>query len=190
MDRGLRHRYRERYIFTEHHESHAASAFNPSPFAEAAILTLDGVGEWATATIGVGRGNKIELTHEMCFPHSLGLLYSAFTYFTGCVNSAEYKLMGLAPYGDPKYRDLILDNLLDLKPDGSFRLDMSYFAYCYKGVMTSRKFDELFGGPPRQPESQITQREMDIAASIQSVTNEIMMRCAVTRTNSPAARTS
>ena len=179
LDKGLRHRYRERYIFTEHHESHAASAFYPSPFAEAAILTLDGVGEWATATIGVGRGNKIELTHEMRFPHSLGLLYSAFTYFTGFrVNSAEYKLMGLAPYGEPKYRDLILDKLLDLKSDGSFRLDMSYFAYCYKGVMTSSKFDELFGGPPRQPESRITQREMDIAASIQSVTNEIMLRCA------------
>ena len=179
LDKGLQHRYRERYIFTEHHESHAASAFFPSPFDEAAILTLDGVGEWATATIGVGRGNKIELTHEMRFPHSLGLLYSAFTYFTGFrVNSAEYKLMGLAPYGEPKYRDLILENLLDLKPDGSFRLDMSYFAYCYKDVMTSSKFDRLFGGPPRRPESEITQREMDIAASIQSVTNEIMMRCA------------
>lgn len=179
LDRGLEHRYRNRYIFTEHHEAHAASAFFPSPFAEAAILTLDGVGEWATATIGIGRENRIELTHELRFPHSLGLLYSAFTYFTGFrVNSAEYKLMGLAPCGEPKYRDLILNKLVDLKDDGSFRLDMSYFAYCHKNVMTSEKFNDLFGGPPRQPESQITQREMDIAASIQSVTNEIMLRCA------------
>jgi carbamoyltransferase len=179
LDKGLRHRYHGNYIFTEHHESHAASAFFPSPFDEAAILTLDGVGEWATATIGSGRGNKIELSYELRFPHSLGLLYSAFTYFTGFrVNSAEYKLMGLAPYGEPKYRDLIVSKLLDLKPDGSFRLDMSYFAYCHKGVMTNRKFENLFGGPARQPESRITQREMDIAASIQSVTNEIMLRCA------------
>jgi carbamoyltransferase len=179
MDRALHRRYKGRYVFTEHHESHAASAFFPSPFDEAAILTLDGVGEWATASVGVGRGNKIELLQEMRFPHSLGLLYSAFTYFTGFrVNSGEYKLMGLAPYGEPKYRDLILDKLLDLKDDGSFRMDMSYFAYCRKPVMTSRKFDDLFGGPPRRAESELTQREMDIAASIQEVTEEIMLRSA------------
>jgi carbamoyltransferase len=177
MDKGLRHQYRGRYVFTEHHESHAASAFFPSPFERAAILTLDGVGEWATASIGVGHGNRVELMQELQFPHSLGLLYSAFTYFTGFrVNSGEYKLMGLAPYGEPKYRDLILEKMIDLKPDGSFRMDMSYFAYCCKDVMTSRKFDRLFGGPPRAPESRLTQREMDIAASIQSVTEEIMLR--------------
>ena len=179
MDRALNRDYRGRYVFTEHHESHAASAFFPSPFEEAAIMTLDGVGEWATASLGAGRGNKITLTHEMRFPHSLGLLYSAFTYFTGFrVNSGEYKLMGLAPYGEPKYRDLILTKLLDLKEDGSFRLNMDYFAYCHREVMTGPKFDALFGGPPRQPESPITEREMDIAASIQSVTEEIMLRSA------------
>jgi len=179
MDRALHHRYKGRYVFTEHHESHAASAFFPSPFEEAAILTLDGVGEWATASVGIGRGNRIELEQVMQFPHSLGLLYSAFTYFTGFrVNSGEYKLMGLAPYGEPKYRDLILQKLIDLKDDGSFRMDMSYFAYCRKAVMTSEKFDALFGGPPRKPESQLTQREMDIAASIQDVTEEIMLRSA------------
>ncbi len=145
------------YVFTEHHESHAASAFFPSPFDEAAILTLDGVGEWATASFGYGRGNRIELTHELRFPHSLGLLYSAFTYFCGFrVNSGEYKLMGLAPYGEPKYVDLILDKLVDLKDDGSFRMDMPYFNYCQGLTMTSRKFDGLFGGPPRQPESPLT----------------------------------
>ncbi len=179
MDRGLNHQYKGRYVFTDHHESHAASAFFPSPFDEAAILTLDGVGEWATATYGVGRGNKIELTHELRFPHSLGLLYSAFTYFTGFkVNSGEYKLMGLAPYGNPKYKDLILDKLLDLKPDGSFRMDMSYFNYCQGLTMTGPKMDKLFGCPPRSPESRITQREMDIAASIQAVTEEVMLRTA------------
>ena len=141
----------------EHHESHAASAFFPSPFEEAAILTLDGVGEWATASFGVGRGNRIELTHELRFPHSLGLLYSAFTYFSGFrVNSGEYKLMGLAPYGEPVYADLIREKLIDLKDDGSFRLDMSYFNYCQGLTMTSRKFDRLFGGPPRRPESPLT----------------------------------
>ena len=177
MDKGLDHQYKGRYVFTDHHESHAASAFFPSPFEEAAIMTLDGVGEWATTTYGVGRGNKIELTHEQRFPHSLGLLYSAFTYYTGFrVNSGEYKLMGLAPYGVPKYKDLILDNLLDLKEDGSFRMDMSYFNYCQGLTMTGPKMDELFGGPARKAESRITQREMDIAASIQVVTEEVMIR--------------
>ncbi len=171
--------YRRRIVFTEHHESHAASAFFPSPFEEAAILTLDGVGEWATTTYGTGRGNRIELTHEIRFPHSLGLLYSAFTYFTGFrVNSGEYKLMGLAPYGVPRYVDRIRDHLLDLKPDGSFRLDMSYFEYCEGLRMTSRKFDALFGGPPRLPEAPITAREMDIAASVQAVTEESMLLAA------------
>jgi carbamoyltransferase len=177
LDRGLKNAYQRRYVFTEHHEAHAASAFFPSPFDEAAILTLDGVGEWATGSIAIGRGNKIEMRKELRFPHSLGLLYSAFTYFTGFkVNSGEYKLMGLAPYGEPIYRDLILEKLLDLKPDGSFRMDMSYFAYCQRDVMTSKKMDELFGGPPRRSETEITQREMDIAASIQAVTEEIMLR--------------
>jgi len=179
MDRGLNHQFKGRYIFTEHHESHAASAFFPSPFREAAILTLDGVGEWATATWGVGRGNRIELSHELRFPHSLGLLYSAFTYFTGFkVNSGEYKLMGLAPYGEPRYKDLILQHLLDLKEDGSFRMDMSYFNYCQGLTMTGPKFDALFGGPARPPESPLSQREMDLAASVQAVTDEIMLRCA------------
>ena len=171
--------YRRQIVFTEHHESHAASAFFPSPFAEAAILTMDGVGEWATTTYGVGRGNRIRLTHEIRFPHSLGLLYSAFTYFTGFkVNSGEYKLMGLAPYGEPKYVDRIRDHIVDLKPDGSFRLDMSYFEYCHGLRMTSRRFDALFDGPPRRPEAPITEREMDLAASIQAVTEEAMLRAA------------
>ena len=166
-------------MFTEHHESHAASAFFPSPFEEAAILTLDGVGEWATASFGVGRGNRIELTHELRFPHSIGLLYSAFTYFTGFkVNSGEYKLMGLAPYGTPRFAQVILEKLIDLKDDGSFRMDMSYFNYCQGMTMTSPKFDTLFEGPPRRAESPVTEREMDIAASIQQVTEEIMLRCA------------
>jgi len=177
MDKALEHRYKGRYIFMEHHESHAASAFFPSPFEEAAILTMDGVGEWGTASFGVGRGNKVQLSHELDFPHSLGLLYSAFTYFTGFkVNSGEYKLMGLAPYGEPKYYDLIMEKLLDLKGDGSLRLNMSYFGYCHTMVMTNREFDGLFGGPPRRPESPLTQREMDIAASIQAVTEEAMLR--------------
>ena len=179
LNRGLGHQYKKRYIFAEHHESHAASAFFPSPFEEAAILTLDGVGEWATASFGHGRGNRMTLTHELRFPHSLGLLYSAFTYFCGFrVNSGEYKLMGLAPYGEPKYAALILERLIDLKPDGSFRMDMRYFDYCHGLTMTSRQFNELFGGPPRSPESPLTQREMDIAASIQQVTEEIMVRIA------------
>lgn len=179
MSAGLQGRYKKRFVFTEHHESHAASAFFPSPFEEAAILTLDGVGEWATASFGHGRDNRITLTHQLRFPHSLGLLYSAFTYYTGFkVNSGEYKVMGLAPYGEPRYAQLIYDHLLDLKEDGSFRLDMSYFNYCQGLTMTSGKFHRLFGGPPRKPESQITQREMDLAASVQAVTEEIMLRCA------------
>ncbi len=179
MDKALGGKYKGRYIFTEHHESHAASAFFPSPFEEAAILTLDGVGEWETATYGVGRGNKIHLTDAITFPHSLGLLYSAFTYFTGFkVNSGEYKLMGLAPYGEPVYYDLIMRELIDVKDDGSFRLNMSYFPYCHKTVMTGAKFAKLFGGPARKPEAKLTQREMDMAASIQKVTEEVVMRAA------------
>jgi carbamoyltransferase len=179
MDKALGYKYKGRYVFTEHHESHAASAFFPSPFEQAAILTMDGVGEWATGSFGIGRGNKIELTNVMHFPHSLGLLYSAFTYFTGFrVNSGEYKMMGLAPYGEPKYYDLIMQKLIDLKEDGSFRLDLSYFPYCHKTVMISSKFEKLFGGPARSPQSPLTQRDMDIAASIQAVTEEIMLRAA------------
>jgi carbamoyltransferase len=179
MSRGLDHKYKRRYVFLEHHESHAASAFFPSPFDEAAILTLDGVGEWATASLGHGRGNRIALSHEMRFPHSLGLLYSAFTYFCGFkVNSGEYKLMGLAPFGEPRYEGLILEKLVDLKEDGSFRLDLSYFDYCAGLTMTSRRFDRLFGGPARRPESPITGRECDLAASIQKVTELVMLRMA------------
>ncbi len=177
--RGLRDEYQRRIVFTDHHESHAASAFFPSPFEEAAILTLDGVGEWSTTCLGVGRGNRIELTEEIRFPHSLGLLYSAFTYYCGFrVNSGEYKLMGLAPYGQPVYKDRILDHLIDLKDDGSFRMDMRYFNYCQGLTMTSAAFHDLFDGPPRQPESDITQREMDLAASVQAVTEEVMLRMA------------
>jgi carbamoyltransferase len=179
ISRGLDHRYAKRYVFLQHHESHAASAFFPSPFEEAAILTLDGVGEWATASLGHGRGNRITRSHEMRFPHSLGLLYSAFTYFCGFkVNSGEYKLMGLAPFGEPRHAGLILEKLVDLREDGSFRLDLSYFNYCAGLTMTSRKFDRLFGGPPRLPESAITQRECDLAASIQEVTETVMLRMA------------
>jgi len=163
-------------IFTDHHESHAASAFFPSPFEEAAILTLDGVGEWSTTTYGVGRGNRIELTRQIQFPHSLGLLYSAVTYYCGFkVNSGEYKLMGLAPYGRPVYKDLILKHLIDLRPDGSFWLDMSYFNYCQGLTMTNSRFHDLFGAPPRNPESDIEQRHMDLAASIQAVTEDAML---------------
>ena len=162
--------------FTDHHESHAASAFFPSPFDEAAILTLDGVGEWSTTTFGVGRGNRIELTKQIQFPHSLGLLYSAVTYWCGFkVNSGEYKLMGLAPYGKPVYKDLITKHLIDLKPDGSFWLDMRYFNYCQGLTMTNSRFDGLFGGPPRNPESAIEQKHMDMAASIQAVTEDAML---------------
>lgn len=175
--KGLEGRYSGRFVFLDHHESHAASAFFPSPFEEAAILTLDGVGEWSTTCIGVGRGNKIELIDEIRFPHSLGLLYSAFTYYAGFrVNGGEYKVMGLAPYGEPVYRDRILQHLIDLKEDGSFRLDMTYFNYCQGLTMTSKRFHQLFGGPPRTPESEITRRVMDLAASIQSVTEEVMLR--------------
>jgi len=171
--------YTRRFVFPEHHESHAASAFFPSPYEEAAILTLDGVGEWATASWGIGRQNKIQLSHTLEWPHSLGLLYSAFTYYTGFkVNSGEYKLMGLAPYGEPRYVDQITEHLIDIKPDGSFRMDMSYFNYCQGLTMTSGKFHQLFGGPPRKPESELTQREMDLARSVQEVTEEVMLRCA------------
>ena len=177
MDRGLGRRYKGRYVFVEHHESHAASAFFPSPFHEAAIVTLDGVGEWATAAIGAGRDNRIELTHELHFPHSLGLLYSAFTYYTGFrVNSGEYKMMGLAPYGEPKYADAIRNRLLDLKEDGSFRMDMRYFNYAQGLTMTNARFHRLFGQPPRKPEGALTEFHMDVAASIQEVTEEIMLR--------------
>jgi carbamoyltransferase len=179
--RSLDGRYDRRIVFTGHHEAHAASAFFPSPFDEAAILTMDGVGEWDTASIGIGRGNKIELLKTLAFPHSIGLLYSAFTYFTGFrVNSGEYKLMGLAPYGEPKYVDLILNKLIDLKEDGSFAMDMRYFNYCQGLTMTNAEFDKLFGGPPRNPKSMITQREMDLAASIQKVTEEVVLRMART----------
>lgn len=177
MSRGLGGGYRRRYVFPQHHEAHAASAFFPSPFEEAAVATFDGVGEWATASWGVGRGNRVELSQELRFPHSLGLLYSAFTYFCGFrVNSGEYKLMGLAPYGEPRYADLILEKLVDLKPDGSFRMDMSYFNYCQGLTMTGPKFDRLFGRPPRRPESEIGQQDMDLAASIQQVTEEVLLR--------------
>ena len=171
--------YEGKLLWTSHHESHAASAFFPSPFQEAAVLTMDGVGEWATSSWGVGRGHKLSLKAELHFPHSLGLLYSAFTYYTGFkVNSGEYKVMGLAPYGEPRYAALILDKLMDLKPDGSFRLDMRCFDYVAGLRMTNERFHELFGGPPREPESKLTQREMDLAASIQAVTEEVMLRMA------------
>jgi len=163
--------------FTEHHESHAASAFYPSPFSQAAILTMDGVGEWATTSMGVGSGNQLSLDQEIHFPHSLGLLYSAFTYYTGFkVNSGEYKVMGLAPYGEPKFAQAIMDNVIDIQADGSFRMNMDYFDYCTGLKMTNEKFDTLFGGKPRKPEELLTQREMDLAASIQAVTEEIVLR--------------
>ncbi|MBI5094502.1 MAG: carbamoyltransferase [Candidatus Hydrogenedentes bacterium] len=169
--------YKGQVLFTTHHQAHAASAFFPSPFEEAAIITLDGVGEWATSTYGVGRGNKIEILKQLNFPHSLGLLYSAFTYFTGFkVNSGEYKLMGLAPYGRPVYADVIRRNLVDVKDDGSLRLNLDYFDYCAGLRMTNEKFAGLFGGPARKPETKITQREMDLARSVQEVTEEVMMK--------------
>lgn len=172
--------FKGKVLFSEHHESHAASAFYPSPFKEAAFLTIDGVGEWETASFGIGKENNLEIQHYLRFPHSLGLLYSAFTYYIGFkVNSGEYKLMGLAPYGKPIYRDLILKNLVDLKDDGSFRLNMKYFGFCNSLRMTNLHFNSLFGGPPRKPETKITQKHMNIAASIQDVTEEIMLRMAI-----------
>ncbi|HAB10290.1 MAG TPA: hypothetical protein DCE47_01220 [Planctomycetaceae bacterium] len=179
IKKGLDRQYRRRIVFPEHHESHAASAFFPSPFPEAAILTVDGVGEWATASYGTGRENRIELTHEMHYPHSLGLLYTAFTYYCGFrINSGEYKLMGLAPYGEPVYADRILEHLVDLRPDGSLRLQLDHFNFCQGLTMTSSKFHLLFDGPPRTPESPLTERHMDIAASVQAVTEEAMLRMA------------
>ncbi len=183
MDRLLKQAlgYDGQVLYAEHHESHAASAFLPSPFEEAAILTMDGVGEWATASIGVGRGNEVRLLKELHWPDSLGLLYSAFTYYTGFkVNSGEYKVMGLAPYGEPKYVGLILDELVDLREDGSFTLNQAYFNYLTGLTMTNGAFDKLFGGPPRDPESRVTQREMDLARSVQDVCEEIMLRMART----------
>ncbi len=171
--------YEGTLLFPEHHESHAASAFFPSPYNRAAFLTMDGVGEWTTTSFGVGVGNKLTIDYEIKFPHSLGLLYSAFTYFTGFkVNSGEYKVMGLAPYGEPKYVDLILKELIDIKEDGSFKLNMDYFTYPYGLTMTGSAFERLFGGPARKPESKLTQREMDIAKSVQVVTEEVMLRTA------------
>ena len=179
LDEALEGAYRGRFAFAEHHESHAASAFFPSPFEEAAILTLDGVGEWSTTTMGAGRGNRVRLTHELRFPHSLGLLYSAFTHYTGFrVNTGEYKVMGLAPYGEPRFRSLILRELIDVRDDGSFWMDMRYFDYCAGRTMTNARFHALFGGPPRDPESKLTQRDMDLAASVQSVCEEVMLKCA------------
>jgi carbamoyltransferase len=166
-----------RLLFAEHHQSHAASAFFASPFQDAVVLTMDGVGEWATTSVGLGTGNRLAMHKEIHFPHSLGLLYSAFTYYTGFkVNSGEYKVMGLAPYGEPRYAKTILDRLMDLKADGSFRLDLSFFDYCTGLRMTNRRFDELFGGPARSPDEPLTQRHMDLAASIQAVTDEIVLR--------------
>ncbi|MGQ9642512.1 MAG: carbamoyltransferase family protein [Ignavibacterium sp.] len=169
--------YEGKVIFPEHHESHAASAFYPSPFQKAAIITMDGVGEWTTTSFGVGDGNDIQLLADIKFPHSLGLLYSAFTYYTGFkVNSGEYKVMGLAPYGEPKYKKLIYDHLIDVKEDGSFRMNMEYFNYCQGLTMTNEKFHKLFGGPPRVPETKLTQKEMDLARSLQEVTEEIVLK--------------
>src|SRR6266851_77445 len=169
--------WEERLLFAEHHQSHAASAFFASPFEEAAVLTMDGVGEWATTSVALGRGNRLDMLKEIHFPHSLGLLYAAFTAYTGFrVNSGEYKVMGLAPYGEPRYAQTILDHLVDLKPDGSFRLDQSYFDYCTGLSMTNARFETLFGGPARAPEAPLTQRDMDLAASVQAVTEEIVLR--------------
>src|SRR5580693_4122309 len=169
--------WQNKLLFTEHHQSHAASAFFPSPFEEALILTMDGVGEWATTSVAVGRGHNLEIIKEIYFPHSLGLLYSAFTYYTGFkVNSGEYKVMGLAPYGQPRYTQKIFDHLLDLKPDGSFRLNLEYFDYCTGLTMTNGRFDALFGEPARKPEELLTQRHMDLAASIQAVLEEVVLR--------------
>jgi carbamoyltransferase len=175
--RGRRKDLDQRILYSEHHLSHAASAFFASPFEEAAVLTMDGVGEWATTSLAHGKGNQLEVLREIHFPHSLGLLYSALTYYTGFkVNSGEYKVMGLAPYGRPTFAPLILEHLLDLKPDGTFRLNLDYFDYCTGLTMTNGKFDALFGAPPRKPEQRLTQREMDLAASIQAVTEEVVLR--------------
>ena len=164
-------------VFAEHHQSHAASAFFPSPFEEAVVLTMDGVGEWATTSVGYGRGNRLEMQREIHFPHSLGLLYSAFTYYTGFkVNSGEYKVMGLAPYGEPRYAKLAFEHLIDLKDDGSFRLNLDYFDYCTGLTMTNAKFDALFGAPARKADELLTQRHMDLAATIQAVTEEVVLR--------------
>jgi len=179
IKKGLQGEWEKPLVFTKHHESHAASAFYPSPFKEAAILTMDGVGEWDTATIGVGNGNQMELLKSLQFPHSLGLLYSAFTYFCGFkVNSGEYKLMGLAPYGKPVFRDQIFEHLMDLKEDGSFAINLEYFNYCQGLTMTNHRFAKLFGGPPRKAEEKITEREINLAASIQTVTEEIVLKMA------------
>lgn len=177
MDRSVE--WEERLLFSEHHLSHAASAFYPSPFERAAVLTLDGVGEWTTASLALGQGRELTVLKEIHFPHSLGLLYSAFTHYTGFkVNSGEYKVMGLAPYGEPKYADLIRQHLIDIKDDGSFRLNMDYFDYCTGSEMTSRRFENLFGAAPRKPENRLTQRDMDLAASIQLVTEEVVLKLA------------
>lgn len=169
--------WQNKLLFAEHHVSHAASAYFPSPYEEAVVLTLDGVGEWATTSVAIGRGNELKVIKEIHFPHSLGLLYSAFTYYTGFrVNSGEYKVMGLAPYGAPRFKDLILDHIIDVKEDGSFRLDQTYFDYCTGLRMTNAKFDDLFGGPARTPEQPLDQRHMDLAASIQAVTEEVLLR--------------
>jgi carbamoyltransferase len=169
--------WEERLLFTEHHQSHAASAFFASPFDEAVVLTMDGVGEWATTSLSYGHGNDLRMLKELHFPHSLGLLYSAFTYYIGFkVNSGEYKVMGLAPYGEPKFARTILDNIVDLKPDGTFHLDQQYFDYCTGLRMTNERFDALFGGPPRDPKELLTQKHMDLAASIQAVTEEVVLR--------------
>jgi carbamoyltransferase len=179
IQKGLPGKWTKNLVFTSHHEAHAASAFFPSPFEEAAILTMDGVGEWDTATIGIGENNQIKLLKALHFPHSLGLLYSAFTYFCGFkVNSGEYKLMGLAPYGKPVFKDLILDRLIDLKEDGSFEMNLGYFNYCQGLTMTNHQFAKLFHGPPRKPEEQITEREINLASSIQLVTEEIVLKMA------------
>jgi len=178
LDKSVRN-WEEKLLFSEHHLSHAASAFFPSPFSDAAVLTMDGVGEWATTSLAIGESNRLRVHREIHFPHSLGLLYSAITYYAGFkVNSGEYKIMGLAPYGEPKYANLIKDNLIDIKDDGSFALNIDYFDYCTGLTMTNAKFDKLFGGPPRRPESELTKRDMDLAASIQSVTEEIVIKLA------------
>jgi carbamoyltransferase len=177
--RALGSEFQGKLLFADHHESHAASAFFPSPFEEATILTLDAVGEWSTSSLGVGQANRLSLLEELRFPHSLGMLYSAFTYYTGFkVNSGEYKLMGLAPYGEPRYVDAILDRIVDLKPDGSLWLDMSYFNYCQGMTMTSEKFHDYFGGPPRKSETWISEKDMDLAASIQQICEEVVLRAA------------